>query len=239
MSTFSPAVDRFVVQQRRLRVLIVDDVPAVRRSIRRVLGSTHFVYSEADGIEDAAARMSQRMTPDLVILDLSLDGRRDGGLGLLQDLGAHNLKTAVIIFSGYADIPLTVEAMRLGAFDVVIKAGDFDKLRNAVSAALENVIQSQTPNAKVSGSRWRAQRPVVDEDKRAVSERPTTFREEMDRAKRDKITQILAYTNGNFSEAARLAEMDPANLRRLAMRLGVQPKISDVQDFEEKKKRSR
>lgn len=58
------------------RVLIVDDVPEIRRLLR-ICAMHHFEVLEASSAEEALATM-QRQPPDLLVLDIGLSGAMDG-----------------------------------------------------------------------------------------------------------------------------------------------------------------
>lgn len=110
------------------RVMIVDDSVVARRLLERILeddGRFCVTGSHSSGekaIEDLAINPC-----DLILLDLEMPGR--GGIGSLPDLLAAGAGAAVVILSGHhaADGAVAIEALSLGARDVLTKpaAGHF------------------------------------------------------------------------------------------------------------------
>lgn len=112
---------------------VIDDDEAVRESLSFLLETAHFevrVYESALRFLDALPHAQ----PGCIITDVRMPGI--SGLELLRQLT--NLKTtfAVIVITGHGDVPLAVEAMKLGAVDFLEKPFDDDALITAVRLAL-------------------------------------------------------------------------------------------------------
>ncbi len=100
-----------------IRILLVDDHPAVRRGLALLLGSEGMdVYAEAGGRVLALARVEERH-PDLAIVDLSLDG--EDGLTLVADL--RQLDVPVLVYSMHNDARRVGGAFAAGARGYVTK----------------------------------------------------------------------------------------------------------------------
>jgi two-component system response regulator FixJ len=113
-------------------VLIVDDDRAVRESTARLLHRAGFqsqCYESGD--EFLAASI-----PDEIICIL-LDVRMPGtdGLAVLRALGERPALPPVVIITGHGDIPLAVEAMRMGALDFIEKPYAPDRLLETIGKA--------------------------------------------------------------------------------------------------------
>ncbi len=106
-----------VTTSRRIRTLIVDDHPAVRRGLALLLMSEGVdVCAEATGRVDALSRLKERY-PDLAIVDLSLD--HEDGLGLVADL--RERKVHVLVYSMHSDPRRVSGAISAGALGYVSK----------------------------------------------------------------------------------------------------------------------
>ncbi len=116
------------------RVLVVDDEPAVRESLRMLLKSECEVAT-ADGV-DAALEAIGQAPPDLVLLDVMMPGRN--GLELLAELGERGLPIPVVVLTATNTVAVAVEAMKLGAKDFVTKPFELDALRIKVRQLLEH-----------------------------------------------------------------------------------------------------
>lgn len=107
-------------------VLIVDDEPTLRRTLRTALESMRHRVAEA-GAGAAALEQLSRQRCDVVFLDLRLG--RDSGLELLPELLKLAPGLGVIVMTAFASIDTAVEAMRRGAFDYLPKPFTPDQLR--------------------------------------------------------------------------------------------------------------
>ena len=109
-----------------MRVLIVDDEPAIRKTTRiAVESSGHEVLEATSGARALKAITDEGI--DAVFLDLKL-GEEDGIEILAKLLKAHP-ELVVVIFTAYARISTAVEAMRSGAFDFIPKPFTPDQIR--------------------------------------------------------------------------------------------------------------
>ncbi len=115
------------------RVLVVDDEPGVRESLRMVLKGQCEVTTAAD--VDAALESIASAPPDLILLDLVMPGR--SGLDLLAELGARDDAPPVVVLTATKTVATAVEAMRCGAADYVTKPFEVDALRIKVRQLLE------------------------------------------------------------------------------------------------------
>lgn len=112
-----------------IRVLVVDDHPALRIGVRDILAAPDVVVDVAANGEDALTRV-QSSTWSVVLLDLSLPGR--GGFEILQELKSRFPKLPVVIFSVYAEDTYVVRALKHGASGYITKDCQPDELIKAV-----------------------------------------------------------------------------------------------------------
>jgi DNA-binding NarL/FixJ family response regulator len=108
---------RHVTASRPIRVMLVDDHPAIRHGLALLLASERMdVCAEAAGRVLALARVKERR-PDVAIVDLSLDG--EDGLALVADL--HQRDVPVLVYSMHNDAPRVQGAFAAGALGYVTK----------------------------------------------------------------------------------------------------------------------
>jgi two-component system nitrogen regulation response regulator NtrX len=100
------------------RILIVDDEPGIRQSLKGVFDDEGFFTDAVASGEECLAKMEQD-TYDLVLLDIWLPGI--DGLETLRRVRAKWAGTHVIMISGHATIATAVSATKLGAYDFVEK----------------------------------------------------------------------------------------------------------------------
>ena len=104
----------------RVRVLVVDDSAFARKVLREVLGASpliEVVGFARDGLE--ALERIEELRPDVMTLDLIMPNL--DGIGVLRALPAGNRLRVVVVSISDQDSALGVEALHLGAVDVVEK----------------------------------------------------------------------------------------------------------------------
>ncbi len=122
-----------------IRVLVIDDEPAIRRLLKTSLGAEGYEVAEAATGEAGWVEFG-RFKPDLVLLDLGLpdiDGRE-----VIRRVRQAGL-TPIIVLSVRSDERGKVEALDLGADDYVAKPVGMDELNARVRAALRHRIQQE------------------------------------------------------------------------------------------------
>lgn len=114
-------------------VHIIDDDEALRDSLTFLLSS---VGIESKSYDSATAYLNdgKRGACGCVVTDVRMPGI--SGIDLLRKLKSDGIATPVIVMTGHGDVPLAVEAMKLGAFDFVEKPFDDDVLLTSVRGAL-------------------------------------------------------------------------------------------------------
>lgn len=101
-----------------MRVLIIDDEPNIRRTLRVALEATgHAVEEGATGADAVGA--VERSAFDVALVDLRLG--QESGLDLLEPLLTQSPRLAIVLITAHASIDTAVEAMRRGAFDYLAK----------------------------------------------------------------------------------------------------------------------
>src|ERR1700733_13680864 len=118
----------------RGKVYVIDDDDAMRDSLDFLLGAADFqvtLFESAQKFIDAL--------PALDFGSVVSDGRMPGsaGIELLKHLKAGANLFPVVIMTGHGDVPLAVEAMKLGAMDFLEKPFEDDRLIGMIEAALK------------------------------------------------------------------------------------------------------
>jgi len=115
------------------RVHIVDDDEAIRDSVAALLATAGFACETYNSAADFLNRAGS--DAGCALIDVRMPGM--DGIALLNELRSRGSALAVIIMTGFADVPLAVQAMKLGAVDFVEKPAPRDALVAAVSRALD------------------------------------------------------------------------------------------------------
>ncbi len=117
-----------------IRVLIVDDELNVREVLRSELAADGFDAAAAASGAAALQFLDQRDV-DVVLLDLNMPGM--SGIEVLKKIGSFDLPPEVIVLTANADVSTAVAAMKLGAYDYVLKPADLEDLTVLVEKAFE------------------------------------------------------------------------------------------------------
>lgn len=127
-------------QRPREHVLVVDDEPLVRQMISNFLQRRGYSVSAAPHIQEATAMLDSMPQIGVVLLDVMLpDG---GGVDMLARMAKQRVRPEVILMSGLADRTVAEHAVRLGAFDYLVKPIDLPSLESTVSACFGRVAYS-------------------------------------------------------------------------------------------------
>jgi two-component system nitrogen regulation response regulator NtrX len=117
-------------------ILIVDDEPDIRSMLSDIVGDEGHATRTADTADTALTEIN-RARPDLIILDIWLQGSRMDGIEVLKAVKRDNLDVPVLIISGHGNIELAVAAMKQGAYDFIEKPFKLDYLLLTLNRALE------------------------------------------------------------------------------------------------------
>ena len=129
------------------RVLVVDDDPGVRYTLREILESEGLEVDEAGDGEAALARFQAAPAP-LVITDLRMP--RLDGLGLLAALSQKTPAPRVVLITAHGSERDAVAAIKAGAFDYFRKPFDTEELLAVVRRAVE-AVQLRDENERLAG----------------------------------------------------------------------------------------
>ncbi len=102
-------------------VLIIDDHPIVLQGCRRMLedAGVKVVLEARDTV--SGYRLYRRHRPDVVIIDLAMQGSGLGGLPLIRRISAHDRRVRILVFSMHSDPIIVARALEAGATGYVLK----------------------------------------------------------------------------------------------------------------------
>ena len=140
-------------------ILVVDDEADIRELVSGILedeGYSTRMAADSDGaLESIEARR-----PNLVVLDIWLQGSRLDGLELLNLIKQQHPDLPVIIISGHGNIETAVSAIKMGAYDFIEKPFKADRLTLIVRRAIVQIVKE--PSDTVSGIRPKRIRETKD-----------------------------------------------------------------------------
>ncbi|MEM7743493.1 MAG: sigma-54 dependent transcriptional regulator [Pseudomonadota bacterium] len=131
-------------------ILIVDDEADIRDLISDLLEDEGYSTRTAQDADGAFSSI-ETSAPDLIILDIWLQGSRMDGIEILKAVKRDNPGIPVVIISGHGNIEVAVAAVRQGAYDFIEKPFNMDQLMVVVGRALE-ASRLRRENARLKSS---------------------------------------------------------------------------------------
>ena len=115
-------------------VLIIDDDPLIRKTLTSHLSRDDLEVHSAENGREALDEYEEKY-PDLVVLDIKLPDM--DGLEVLRKIKEKNENASVIIMTAYDDMKTTVEAIKSGAFEYLVKPLDHVELDLTIEKAFQ------------------------------------------------------------------------------------------------------
>jgi len=123
-----------MVQDIKKKLLIVDDEVDVHYSFTRLLGKEPLTIVTASSGEEGV-RALKKEKPDVVVMDIRMG--KESGLDTLREMRKINPKQIILMMTAYGTSQTAIEAMKLGAFDYVLKPFDIPQLLDLIRRALD------------------------------------------------------------------------------------------------------
>lgn len=143
-----------------MRLLLVDDDDAFTHVLSRILRRRGLTVTVAATAADALQYLAESV-PDCAVLDMKLE--QSSGLELIRPLRDASETMRIVVLTGYASIPTTVEAIKRGADNYLAKPIDADTLLAALAG--DDTAEPSVPDQPLSLRRleWEHIQRVLDE----------------------------------------------------------------------------
>src|SRR6267378_4062018 len=116
------------------KLLLIDDEADVQYSFRRIFDSPEIELTTATSGEEGL-KLIPKLKPDLVLMDIRMGGMN--GLETLRRIRQMDSRLLVILMTAYGTTQMAIEAMKLGAYDYLLKPFDVPRLKDIVANALK------------------------------------------------------------------------------------------------------
>lgn len=134
-------------------ILIVDDESDIRRLIKGILEDEGYKTRGAEGAKQAYEEI-EKARPDLIVLDIWLQGSEQDGLQILSKIKKDHPYIPVLMISGHGTIETAVSSIKQGAYDFIEKPFKADRLLVMVKRALEaSALQRENTELKKHAER--------------------------------------------------------------------------------------
>jgi len=123
----------------KARILVADDEKNILDTLSDFMEDIGY-HVDLAGSVDSALTLMQTNEYDILLTDKNMPdtgNKKEGGMRLLKHAKEHYPLTEVIMITGYATVESAVEAMKLGAFDYVMKPIPLDELKEKIDRVLE------------------------------------------------------------------------------------------------------
>jgi DNA-binding NtrC family response regulator len=128
----------------RAHVLVVDDDPATRDGLTALLQTWEYSASAvAEG--KAALKLCHNELPHAIVTDLMMPGMT--GLEFIEAIREKAAQVAIVMVTGQATVETAVKAIKLGAYDYLIKPLEPEKLRTVLEKGIKQVSLAREANA--------------------------------------------------------------------------------------------
>ena len=133
------------------QILIVDDDQGLVHFLGRFFARQGLAVRSCNN-GAAALEVAASESFDLILLDYKMPGRN--GLEVLKEMRRRQVKTPVIVMTAYGTMDIAIEAMKLGAYDYLVKPFDRDELERLAREALEvNRLMKEVVSFPTAGPR--------------------------------------------------------------------------------------
>ncbi len=200
-----------------IRLLIVDDHPALRTGLAALLRAEpdfDVVAEAGDGIQAVETALAHK--PDVILMDLALP--KKNGIEAIREITSQLPETRVVVFSSYSDHEHIYDAMQAGAIGYLLKDSSPQDIRQAIRDAKDG---RPTLNPRVEIILLQR---IQDQKPAAVDAGSLTEREM-------EILQLLAqgFTNDKIARTANITEGTVrSHISNILLKLGLQNRAQAV-----------
>jgi two-component system, NarL family, invasion response regulator UvrY len=120
-------------------VLIVDDHPIVLQGCRRMLQDSGIAPIHEARDMESGYQLARRHRPDVIIIDLAMQGGGLGGLSLIQSIRTHDPRARILVFSMHSDPIIVSRALQTGATGYLLKDTSSEELVRAVESVAAGI----------------------------------------------------------------------------------------------------
>jgi putative two-component system response regulator len=123
-------------QDEKIAILVVDDDPSILESTSRLLSAFGYLVFPYGNATDAVMKLQEKNNVRVVLTDIMMP--EVTGLQFLEKIRSFNSEIPVIMMTAYAEMEMTIDAIRKGAFDFLLKPFNPQYLAHSVEKAIDH-----------------------------------------------------------------------------------------------------
>lgn len=147
--------------ERTVKILIIEDEEIVKETLAENLKDKGFFVDTAENATIALA-MIRQFYYDILLVDYRLPDMN--GLTLIKEAAAISKESVSIVVTGYSSVETAVDAMRMGAYDYLLKPIDIDALVTEINIILKEREAYHKGKDRLHESAIRSLRPSEDDE---------------------------------------------------------------------------
>jgi DNA-binding NarL/FixJ family response regulator len=138
----------------KIRVLVVDDHPIVRRGLRGLLEIVDDMEVVGDAVDgEQAVRLAEARAPDVILMDLVMPVK--DGIAAIREIKARRPATEIVALTSFIEEDRVVAALEAGASGYLLKDADEQAVIEAVRTAHDGEVRLDPAVAKLLAERLR------------------------------------------------------------------------------------
>jgi len=198
-------------------VFVVDDDPSFRRSAERLIRLAGFkVQAFGSAGEFLAGKRPDE--PSCLVVDVRMPGL--SGLDLQRELAKAGIMIPIIFVTGHGDIPMSVQAMKAGAVEFLIKPFRDKKLLDAIDEALKKDRAGRKEQAKLAELRG-CYESLTPREREVMDDIIAGMLNKQIAAKLNTVEKTIKFHRAHIMEKMHAGSV--AELVRMAENLGLSP----------------
>ena len=138
-----PATLEIMGKDNRVTILVADDEDELRTVLAEFLKSHGYAVLFAKNGHEALERLESNPSTQVVLLDVNMPVM--GGMETLREIMGANPHPNVIMMTAVADREIARQAMKIGAFDYIVKPFDFSAIEASIAACLSHSEYQKQP----------------------------------------------------------------------------------------------
>lgn len=132
-----------------MKVLIVDDETIIRQGIERIINWENCGVDKVEscGSGEEAVKILPEYRPEIVLCDIKM--KKLSGFDVLEFINKNMPETKLIFLTSYDDFNFAQKALRLGAYDYILKTASAEEITKLVADTVRTILEEQKQRKEI------------------------------------------------------------------------------------------